>query len=100
MVAADRGLGVVLYLCESRRPIAMPEQLEQSAAASYTAADEEQWELELKSETAINKFYSPYPEVRAVTDPEDDPNTPCETIRAHLLGYLWASVAQFVNSMV
>lgn len=27
----------------------------------------DEWELELKSETAINKFYSPYPEVRAIS---------------------------------
>jgi OPT family small oligopeptide transporter len=58
----------------------------------------EDWELMIKSEAAINKFYSPYPEVRAVTTPEDDPNILCETIRAHLLGYIWAVVAQFVNS--
>ncbi|KAK5115240.1 hypothetical protein LTR62_001440 [Meristemomyces frigidus] len=60
---------------------------------------EAEWELEFKSETAINKFYSPYPEVRAVTTPDDDPTMLCETIRAHLLGYLWACAAQFVNSL-
>ncbi|KAI7650192.1 OPT-domain-containing protein, partial [Hortaea werneckii] len=78
---------------------AQRKKLESLVKGPGDGQDEEQWELELKSETAINKFYSPYPEVRAVTDPEDDPDTPCETIRAHLLGYLWASVAQFVNSM-
>ena len=56
------------------------------------------WELQIKTETAINKFFSPYPEVRAVTTPEDDPSIPCETFRAHLLGYVWAVIAQFVNS--
>ncbi|KAF2766731.1 oligopeptide transporter protein [Teratosphaeria nubilosa] len=60
---------------------------------------QDEWELQLKSETAINKFYSPYPEVRAVTTPDDDADIPCETIRAHLLGYLWACIAQFCNSM-
>jgi len=59
----------------------------------------ETWELQMKTETAINKFYSPYPEVRAVTTPDDDPNILCETVRAHLLGYFWAVVAQFVNSL-
>ena len=58
----------------------------------------DEWEIKMKTETAINKFYSPYPEVRAVTTPDDDPEILCETIRAHLLGYLWAVVAQFVNS--
>jgi OPT family small oligopeptide transporter len=58
----------------------------------------EDWELQIKTEAAINIFYSPYPEVRAVTTPEDDPNILCETIRAHLLGYFWAVIGQFVNS--
>lgn len=57
------------------------------------------WELELKTETAVNKFYSPYPEVRAITTPTDDVNMPCETIRAHLLGYMWAILGQFTNSL-
>lgn len=59
----------------------------------------EEWELALKTETAVNKFYSPYPEVRAVATPTDDPSIPCETIRAHLLGYIWAVIAQFTNSL-
>ncbi|KAK6063067.1 OPT family small oligopeptide transporter [Seiridium cupressi] len=59
----------------------------------------EEWELELKTEAAVNKFYSPYPEVRAVTTPTDDVDMPCETIRAHLLGYMWAVLAQFTNSL-
>ncbi|KAF7122077.1 hypothetical protein CNMCM5793_000032 [Aspergillus hiratsukae] len=59
----------------------------------------EEWELQLKTETALNRFYSPYPEVRAVSTPTDDPSIPCETIRAHLLGYTWAIIAQFTNSL-
>jgi OPT family small oligopeptide transporter len=59
----------------------------------------EEWEVIFKKETAINVFYSPYPEVRAVTRPDDDVNMPCETIRAHLLGYLWACIGQFINSL-
>lgn len=41
----------------------------------------EEWETAIKTETAINKFYSPYPEVRAITQPNDDPSILCETIR-------------------
>ncbi|KAL7929768.1 OPT oligopeptide transporter domain-containing protein [Trichoderma chlorosporum] len=59
----------------------------------------EEWALEIKTEAAVNKFFSPYPEVRAVTTPTDDPNIACETIRAHLLGYIWAVIAQFTNSL-
>nr|OQO28858.1 hypothetical protein B0A51_03440 [Rachicladosporium sp. CCFEE 5018] len=60
---------------------------------------DDEYELAFKSEVAILKYYSPYPEVRAVTTPDDDENILCETIRAHLLGYLWACVAQFINSL-
>ncbi|OAA62839.1 oligopeptide transporter protein [Niveomyces insectorum RCEF 264] len=59
----------------------------------------DEWELAFKVETAVVKFYSPYPEVRAVSTPTDDPSIPCETIRAHLLGYIWAALAQFTNSL-
>ncbi|KAH0275478.1 OPT-domain-containing protein, partial [Aureobasidium melanogenum] len=58
-----------------------------------------EWEILLKKETAINVFYSPYPEVRSIARPHDDVNITCETIRAHLLGYLWACIGQFVNSL-
>jgi OPT family small oligopeptide transporter len=61
--------------------------------------DEHEWALEIKTEAALNRFYSPYPEVRAITAPKDDPDTPCETIRAHLLGYIWAVIGQFTNSL-
>ncbi|KAK0648566.1 oligopeptide transporter protein [Cercophora newfieldiana] len=59
----------------------------------------EEWELKLKTETAVVHWYSPYPEVRSVTEPTDDPSIPCETIRAHFLGYMWAIIGQFTNSL-
>jgi len=59
----------------------------------------EEWELKLKTETAVGHFYSWYPEVRSVTEPTDDKDIPCETLRAHLLGYMWAIIAQFTNSL-
>lgn len=57
------------------------------------------WVTEIKTAAALNKYYSPYPEVRAITTPEDDPDLPCETIRAHLVGLIWAAIAQFTNSL-
>lgn len=57
------------------------------------------WRLEVKTEAAINKFYSPYPEVRAITTPDDDVDMPCETIRAHFLGLVWAVIGQFTNTL-
>lgn len=78
---------------------AQREKLQALLTGPREAQSTEDWELEIKTETAINKFYSPYPEVRAVTTPDDDPNILCETIRAHLLGYIWAVVGQFINSL-
>lgn len=77
---------------------AQKKKIEDLLAGPKDEASVADWELELKSEAAICKFYSPYPEVRAVTQPVDDVNIACETIRAHLLGYLWACIAQFINS--
>ncbi|KAJ5613939.1 hypothetical protein N7528_007593 [Penicillium herquei] len=78
---------------------ALREKLSRLLEGPSDGQDAEEWELQLKTETALNHFYSPYPEVRAVTTPTDDPNIPCETIRAHLLGYMWAVIAQFTNSL-
>jgi hypothetical protein len=69
----------------------------QGLLAGPTGSQDE-WELAIKTETAINKFYSPYPEVRAVTTPDDDPTILCETFRAHFLGYVFAILGQFINS--
>lgn len=78
---------------------AQKEKLQGLLAGPREDQDIEQWELEIKSETAINRFYSPYPEVRAVTTPDDDPNILCETMRAHFLGYMFAVLGQFINSL-
>ncbi|OAA69782.1 oligopeptide transporter protein [Cordyceps fumosorosea ARSEF 2679] len=64
--------------------------------------DEGDWAAELKTVAALNRFYSPYPEVRAVTTPDDDDpdgTMPCETPRAYLVGLSWAIVAQFTNTL-
>lgn len=42
--------------------------------------------------------YSPYPEVRSVTLPYDDPEEPCETIRAWVLGMFWLIGVTVVNT--
>lgn len=54
-------------------------------------------QMECKLEAALIGFHSPYPEVRAVTDPYDDVNTPVETIRAYFLGFLWTIIGTGVN---
>lgn len=42
--------------------------------------------------------WSPYAEVRAVTLPYDDPEEPCESIRAYVLGFFWVCCATVVNT--
>ncbi|KAK7203949.1 putative oligopeptide transporter [Myxozyma melibiosi] len=60
-------------------------------------ADEDVFELDCKLEAVVIKFHSPYPEVRAVTDPFDDPTIPVETFRAYVLGAIWVAIGSFVN---
>lgn len=59
--------------------------------------DDEQWKFECKLEAALIYHHSPYPEVRAVTDPFDDENIPVETFRAYFLGFLWTIIGTGVN---
>ncbi|PSK37700.1 OPT family small oligopeptide transporter [Candidozyma pseudohaemuli] len=54
-------------------------------------------DLQLKTEAALVAYWSPYPEVRAVTDPFDDPSIPCETFRAYLVGIIWVVLGTFIN---
>ncbi|KAK9380264.1 OPT oligopeptide transporter protein-domain-containing protein [Kockiozyma suomiensis] len=58
--------------------------------------DLDTFELEARIEATLMKFYSPYPEVRAVVSPIDDPTAYVETLRAYLLGIIWAGVGSFV----
>ncbi|KAK9375209.1 OPT oligopeptide transporter protein-domain-containing protein [Lipomyces chichibuensis] len=59
--------------------------------------DADTYELDLKLEATLMKYHSPYPEVRAICDPTDDPTLPAETIRAYFLGILWVAVGGFIN---
>lgn len=55
------------------------------------------WELQTKTEAALIAYWSPYPEVRSVTDPFDDPDTPCETLRVYIIGVVWVVLGTFIN---
>ncbi|KAK9464221.1 OPT oligopeptide transporter protein-domain-containing protein [Lipomyces oligophaga] len=59
--------------------------------------DYESYELHAKLEAVVIHYHSPYAEVRAVTDPFDDPKVPVETIRAYVIGSVWVAVAAFIN---
>ncbi|KAK9481136.1 OPT oligopeptide transporter protein-domain-containing protein [Lipomyces japonicus] len=58
------------------------------------------YDLDLRLEAALIKFHSPYPEVRSVCSPVDDPNVPVETFRAYVIGLFWVAVGSFVNQMM
>lgn len=50
------------------------------------------WPLQVRLEAALIHFHSPYPEIRAITEPFDDPSIPVETFRVYfigLFGHLW-----------
>ncbi|KAK9455935.1 OPT oligopeptide transporter protein-domain-containing protein [Dipodascopsis uninucleata] len=61
--------------------------------------EQEVYENDLKIEATLFKYYSPYPEVRAVVDPTDDIDVPIETFRAYLLGMFWVVVGSFINEV-
>lgn len=59
----------------------------------------EDWEFNVKMFAVLNEHFSPYPEVRAISSPLDDPTIPCETIRAYILGIFWCLVGTGVNEL-
>ncbi|KAG2734037.1 hypothetical protein G9P44_003562 [Scheffersomyces stipitis] len=55
------------------------------------------WDLQVRLEAVLIAYHSPYPEVRAVTDPYDDHTIPVETIRVYILGIIWTAIGAVVN---
>ncbi len=51
--------------------------------------DVSDFDFDLRAEAAIIHYHSPYPEVRSVTEPFDDPTLPVETIRSYFLGMVF-----------
>lgn len=54
------------------------------------------YERDLRIDATMMKWSSPYPGVRAVASPVDDPKVPIETIRAYFLGISWAIIGTFM----
>ncbi|CAI8494580.1 unnamed protein product [Pichia kudriavzevii] len=52
---------------------------------------------QIKLHAVLNEYFSPYPEVRAVTSPIDDPDAPVETIRSYLVSFIWVIIGSGVN---
>ncbi|KAG2731410.1 hypothetical protein G9P44_005826 [Scheffersomyces stipitis] len=55
------------------------------------------WNLQVRLEAVLIAYHSPYPEVRAVTDPYDDLSIPVETIRVYILGIIWTAIGAVIN---
>ncbi|KAK9464219.1 OPT oligopeptide transporter protein-domain-containing protein [Lipomyces oligophaga] len=60
----------------------------------------ELYDLDLRLEASLIKYHSPYPEVRSVCSPIDDPTMQCETFRVYLIAGIWTAFAAFVNNMM
>lgn len=56
------------------------------------------WEAQVRSEAALIAFHSPYPEVRAIVDPVDDPSMPAETFRVYVIALFWTVVGSTINN--
>ena len=55
------------------------------------------WGLQVRLEAVLVAYWSPYPEVRAVTFPYDDPTIPVETFRVYLIGIIWTGIGAVIN---
>ncbi|KAK9452455.1 OPT oligopeptide transporter protein-domain-containing protein [Dipodascopsis uninucleata] len=60
--------------------------------------DKDTYEYDLKIEACLIAHFSPYAEVRAVTDIEDDENEAVETFRMYLVGIIWTIIGTGVNT--
>ncbi|KAK9342925.1 OPT oligopeptide transporter protein-domain-containing protein, partial [Lipomyces starkeyi] len=58
------------------------------------------YDIDLRLEASLMKYHSPYPEVRSVCTPTDDPTIPVETFRAYVIGIFWVTVAGFINQLI
>ena len=81
-------------LTSSQENLESDDSSEENGIISHEIVD---WNLQVRLEAAINAYHSPYPEVRSVTDPYDDPSTPAETLRAYVIGIIWLAIGAFIN---
>lgn len=56
------------------------------------------WDLQVRLEAALIEYHSPYPEIRAVTEPFDDTSIPVDTFRAYAIGLFWMIIGSVVNN--
>ncbi|KAI5969094.1 OPT6 [Candida margitis] len=56
------------------------------------------WSLQARLEAALIHYHSPYPEIRAISDPIDDTEILVETFRCYFIGFFWTFVGSIINS--
>ncbi|KAK3377360.1 OPT oligopeptide transporter protein-domain-containing protein [Lasiosphaeria ovina] len=56
------------------------------------------YDRDLRVDAVMLRYSSPYPGVRAVADPRDEPTVPIETARAYFLGISWAVIGTFMST--
>ncbi|PRT54318.1 Oligopeptide transporter 2 [Wickerhamiella sorbophila] len=81
-------------LPDSTRQLAESLLNDEDVAPRVTEYDRE---FAMKAHAALIYYHSPYPEVRAVTDPYDNEDELCETPRAYVLGFIWVIIGSGVN---
>ncbi|KAK8075956.1 hypothetical protein PG994_003228 [Apiospora phragmitis] len=77
--------------------VAIIEKIRQFLAIFRHPEQHEELVYEMKLEAALITNNSPYAEVRSVVSNRDDPEMPCGTIRAWVIGLLFAAVLGFIN---
>ncbi|KAK7202372.1 OPT oligopeptide transporter protein-domain-containing protein [Myxozyma melibiosi] len=60
----------------------------------------DKFDLDARLEATMIKYHSPYPEVRSVCSPVDDPTIVSETFRVYLIAGVWTAISSFVNTMI
>lgn len=56
------------------------------------------WQLQVRLEAALIAYHSPYPEIRAIVDPYDDPSIPVETLRVYVIALVWTFIGSIINN--
>ena len=56
--------------------------------------------MQVRLEAVLVAYWSPYPEVRAVTFPYDDPTIPAETFRVYLIAIIWTAIGAVINQFL
>ncbi|CAH6721123.1 oligopeptide transporter 2 [[Candida] jaroonii] len=56
------------------------------------------WSLQVRLEACMVAYHSPYPEIRALTDPFDDTSMPVDTLRVYIIGLFWTFVGSIINN--